>query len=347
MDKNSKQFKIINEIVNDAFWLGYILEIKRALSDNSKKEILSSFLIFFSSIFVEETLKAKYGGLSGKRQITVKDIENFRNHNLKYCPSENSNDTKTTLKEMGIDFDNYIFDLVLSLGGNDLLDINFRNWDLNKESNFELLDGIVATPLRWIEILMPDIFEELKKVLLELMNTNLDRINSIDIKQKSYASYKMFKKTGITNNDKLYILQRYGLVKTIMFIDNIMQEKISFNIGNLHFDFEHFIVKMKAIIIEMFWNDRNSNNTVLNRIFQKNKQNIDDDFYPINRKCRNNLHYSDYHFISEKDKGILLKYQNTYLHNILFIFNSNITYNFGWSYNLGLTLAKLQYWSNS
>jgi hypothetical protein len=121
--KNEKQIKIVNEIINDAFWLGYILEIKRVLSDYSRKEILSTFLIFFSSIFVEETIKSNYGGLSGKRNITLKDIEDFRNHNLKYCPSEKSSDTKTTIKEMGIDFNNYIFDLVLYLNDYNLLEI--------------------------------------------------------------------------------------------------------------------------------------------------------------------------------------------------------------------------------
>ena len=89
MDKD-KERKIVNEILNDAFWLGYILEIKKNISDYEKKEVLSSFLVFFSSIFVEETIKAKYGGLSGKRKITLKEIEDFRNHNLKYCPSNTS-----------------------------------------------------------------------------------------------------------------------------------------------------------------------------------------------------------------------------------------------------------------
>ena len=56
--KKNKKFKIFNEIMNDAFWLSYILEIKRSITDYNQKEILSSFLIFYSSIFVEETIKA-------------------------------------------------------------------------------------------------------------------------------------------------------------------------------------------------------------------------------------------------------------------------------------------------
>ena len=165
---DDKQLKIVNEILNDAFWLGYILEIKRELKDYNKKEILSSFLIFFSSIFVEETVKANYGGLSGKRKITLKEIEELRNYNLKYSPSTKSLNTNEVIEEMGIDFEHYTFDIVLSLNDNDLLDINFRNWNFNKSSNFELLDGIVATPLRWIEIIMPEIYETIKETLQNL-----------------------------------------------------------------------------------------------------------------------------------------------------------------------------------
>ena len=37
---------------------------------------------------------------------------------------------------MGINFDDYVFDLVLYMNDNDLLDINFRNWNYNKEEKW-------------------------------------------------------------------------------------------------------------------------------------------------------------------------------------------------------------------
>ena len=348
MDKD-KERKIVNEILNDAFWLGYILEIKKNISDYEKKEVLSSFLVFFSSIFVEETIKAKYGGLSGKRKITLKEIEYFRNHNLKYCPSNTSLTTNEIINEMGIDFDNYIFDVVLYLNNKNLLDINFRNWEYSKEEKFELIDGIVATPLRWIEILMPDIYDIIKEKLKDISNMYVERISKTNINRKSYSTYKLFSKSKINKEEKLYILQRYGLVKTILFIDNIIKEKISFDIGIFHFDLQRFIAKAKAIIIEMFWNDKKSNSSInlLEEVFKQNEKNIDKKFYSINRKCRNNLHYSDFHNISEKENKILIMYQEIYLKNILEIFNRSISYNFGISYRIGLSLAKLEYWSRT
>lgn len=348
MEKD-KEFKIFNEIMNDAFWLGYILEIKRKITDYSQKEILSSFLIFYSSIFAEETIKSNYGGLSGKRDITLEDIENFRNYNLKYCPFINSEAAIRIMKKMEVNFNPNIFDIVLYLSDENLLDINFRNWDLNKKENFELYDGLVATPSRWLEILMPDIYVKILEEMKELSKCFINKITESKINKKSYSSYKLFKKGNINNNEKLYILHRYGLIKTTMFIDNIIKDNISFNIGKLHFDFKKFIMKAKAIIIEMIWNDKkvSISNSIIDKIFEKNKRDINDSFYSVNRKCRNNLHYSDHHFLSKKDITILDKYQDLYLNNALETFDSYIFLKFGIFYNIGLFLAKLEYWSRT
>ena len=54
------------------------------------------------------------------------------------------------MKEMEVNFNPNVFDIVLYLSKENLLDINFRNWDLNKKEKFELYDGLVATPSRWL-----------------------------------------------------------------------------------------------------------------------------------------------------------------------------------------------------
>lgn len=253
------------------------------------------------------------------------------------------------MKKMEVNFNPNIFDIVLYLSDENLLDINFRNWDLNKKENFELYDGLVATPSRWLEILMPDIYVKILEEMKELSKCFINKITESKINKKSYSSYKLFKKGNINNNEKLYILHRYGLIKTTMFIDNIIKDNISFNIGKLHFDFKNFIMKAKAIIIEMIWNDKkvSISNSIIDKIFEKNKRDINDSFYSVNRKCRNNLHYSDHHFLSKKDITILDKYQDLYLNNALETFDSYIFLKFGIFYNIGLFLAKLEYWSRT
>lgn len=57
-----KELKITNEIINDAFWLSYVLELKRKIDDYDQKEILSLFLLNFSSVFVKKPLLPEMAG---------------------------------------------------------------------------------------------------------------------------------------------------------------------------------------------------------------------------------------------------------------------------------------------
>lgn len=333
----------VNEIINDAFWLGFILELKRKVSNIAKKEILSSFLIFFSSIFTCETLKSNYGGLSGKRNITTTQINNYRMNNLKYVHNMKSKDTKKILMEMGVDFENYVFDLNLFVNDNNLIDTNFRNWNSNKEEYFELLDGIVATPFRWIEILLPGLFEEIEKILKDLIDKYLNNIDEFKLEKKPYASSKLFSNANINDNEKLYILQRYGIVKTIILLNKLMQESIVFNIGNMEINSNHFFIKIKSIIIELFWNDNKKHLSILDKIFELNNIEIDKKFYTLNRKIRDNIHYNWIANIEEETYQFVSIYQDIYLKNVIKVFDEYIVIKFDDIYERDYEFAKLMY----
>lgn len=333
----------VNEIINDAFWLGFILELKRKVSNIAKKEILSSFLIFFSSIFTCETLKSNYGGLSGKRNITTTQINNYRMNNLKYVHNMKSKDTKKILMEMGVDFENYVFDLNLFVNDNNLIDTNFRNWNSNKEEYFELLDGIVATPFRWIEILLPGLFEEIEKILKDLIDKYLNNIDEFKLEKKPYASSKLFSNPNINDNEKLYILQRYGIVKTIILLNKLMQESIVFNIGNMEINSNHFFIKIKSIIIELFWNDNKKHLSILDKIFELNNIEIDKKFYTLNRKIRDNIHYNWIANIEEETYQFVSIYQDIYLKNVIKVFDEYIVIKFDDIYERDYEFAKLIY----
>lgn len=98
---DDKKFRITNEIINDAFWLSYILELKRRIDDYNQKEVLSLFLMTFSSIFCEETIRAGYGGMGKDTIITERKISDFRNNNLKRCFKTNSEIARQVISEMG------------------------------------------------------------------------------------------------------------------------------------------------------------------------------------------------------------------------------------------------------
>ncbi|MEG1597727.1 MAG: hypothetical protein RR359_05585 [Bacilli bacterium] len=339
-DENSE--KILNEIMNDAFWLGFLLEIKRKIKDYNQKEILANFLIFYCSIFCEEILKAKVGKLSGKSNIKESQIHDFRNHNLKYSPYLNSDFTDNIIREMGINFDNYEFDIVMTMNKKFLIDINFNNWELSKKENLDLLNGLVVTPMRWIEILMPsNIYSEIVSIFNNLSEQYITKINELQLYKKSYASSNLFKYSQMNNDEKIYVLYRYSQIKNIISICDIFSDDISYDIGSFHFELQLFLMKCKSIIIELFWNDNKDNKAITNlmNMLLENNKCIPNDFYSINRKCRNNLHYSIYQSLLKNDCELLNIYQNIYLNNILELFDKEINLKFGFFYNLALNVA--------
>ncbi len=74
---------------------------------------------------------------------------------------------------------------------------------------------------------------------------------------------------------------------------------------------------------------------------------IEDDFFTINRKCRNNLHYGFYNSLSNKEIEVLDKYQDVYLNYVIAEFEKHIKYKPTLSYHILLGLAHLERWANS
>ena len=113
--------------------------------------------------------------------------------------------------------------------------------------------------------------------------------------------------------------------------------------------FDNYLLKVKATIIEMIWNDYKQNKEklpILSKIVDNYPKDICSDFFKINRKCRDNIHYGFYNDISEEEIAILNQYQEKYINYVIGCLEKEIIYKFNISYKMGLSLAKLQYWSS-
>ena len=358
-DKRQKEIilnilvKIGFEMINDSFWLGVILTTEDNLSDSTMKFLLSDFLIFFSSIFCHESLIYKFGAIKNNFDTTEKEIKNIRNNYLKDCPLYDSKKSNRILKDMGINYDSTVYDSVLFFADNNLIDINSRTWKNKEKEKFELFSGIVLSPRRWIKNCYPQFFDYFEEIRKPYVDEFIKRFNNINIKYKIYSTHRLFHESKITNNEKTYVLQRIGLLKTIYlisntfgngnFIGNIKDEGFSIN-------FDNYLLKIKSTIIEMIWNDYNQNKvklSFLKGILDNYPKEINDEFFRVNRKCRDNIHYGFYNELSKNDVDILNNYQNKYIEYIIKTFEKEIDYNFGIFYKLGLTLAKIQYWASN
>ena len=326
--------------MNDALWLGIILEIKKKVKTDDAKALLAVFLEFYSSVFCSEVMKVQMGRLNGKTNITKTDIYGARDYHLKNTPSGKSNDTQAITREMGISFEEYVFDIVLTLNNSKLININLGNWNLYK--NIKLADSIVAGAGKFFENSSPELFSQIKKELLGYTDRCADKINAQTIMEKTYSSNKIFKNSALSDDSKLYILKRYGLISNSLFITNILNENICIRMGNLSLDLREYITKTKAIVIGILGEDRKASSlSEFFGIIQEINQHLPEDFYQINRRSRNNLHYEKHNELTETDRQTLQKYQDIYLNNVLAIFDKNLFYKFDCKYEFDLKLAHL------
>lgn len=358
--KNKKQKELVSDIVvkigfemiNDSFWLGIILSTEDKLKDTTLKFIISDFLVFFSSIFCEESIKYKFGGIKEDFNATEKEIKEIRNLYLKDCPSFESKTSKKIIDEMGINYDTTVYDSVLFFANNNLIDINSRTWKNREKEKHDLFGGIVLSPRKWIKNSYPQFSPFFEDIRETYVNYFIKRFDSINMSYKSYSTHRLFQKSNITSNEKTYILQRLGLLKTIIMISN------TFGNGNFisnsednkfKISFDNYLLKVKATIIEMIWNDYKQNKEklpILSKIVDNYPKDICSDFFKINRKCRDNIHYGFYNDISEEEIAILNQYQEKYINYVIGCLEKEIIYKFNISYKMGLSLAKLQYLSS-
>lgn len=253
---------------------------------------------------------------------------------------------KNIIKEMGIDFDNYVFDNVLFYVDDELIDINSRTWFNKNKDDFDLYNGIVLSPRRWIKNFYPqlnDMFEEIRKPYVDEF---VRRFSEKNVIFKSYSSNRLFD-NSLSKDEKIYIMQRIGLLKTTMYFSKIFGNENFINTNeakNIKISFDAFLIKVKAELIELLWNDNCQNNIpFLKKIIENYPGEITNAFFPINRKCRDNIHYGFYNELTSTELNILNKYQDVYLNYVIKEFEKELKIKFGVGYIIGLALAKLQY----
>lgn len=352
-DKQQKQIlfdiskQVYTEILNDSFWLGVILTVEDKIISKEYKYILSDFLLFFSSIFCVETINYRFGEIKNKNFINDGEIKKLRKSYLKECPLYSSKDINAIIKEMGINFDTYVFDIVIFLLNNELIDINSRMWNKRK---WDLYNSIIMSPRNWIKNCLPEMNETFERLRKPYVEEFISRFNKKRIIRKSYSTYKLFNNT-LSYNEKVYILQRIGLIKTILMISNEFSNgnyiKINEKEG-ICLNFDKFLIKAKATIIELIWNDNKSNDIlVLRNIMEKISYEMDENFYKLNRKCRDNIHYGFYNKINDTQYKELGSMQDFYLNYVVKEFEKNLNSKLGLGHKIALCLAKLKYWADN
>ena len=326
----------INEIIQDAFYFTLFLRIKRSIKDVESKSYLSMFIKGMATIFAYEIARC----LDNYKII---DIDTFFNPGIKKRlmaerkwlkrNTFNSDKINNKVADMGINLSESIYDLNIIVNSNCLLDLNIEPF--NEDDNIMFWNGVYFFP----ETALKNIFRVIFKVdlldnVFNSLSSDLEYIvvdleNRLKADRYSYSSFKLFSSSkDLCEKDKVFIMYRYRIIQSIILISNVfMNEKLNLTIGNdINFDLKKYLRKYKAIIIDIIGKDLMGIKSDFSRnILKKLELKITEpNFYIINRKLRDNIHYTNISILNEEEIQILDKFQDKYLKELATVMSNNI-----------------------
>jgi len=346
MEKNILEpkldIKTINEILQDTFYFKILLEFKKKLKNVEAKRYLTMFMKYLAITFAYELsicmerckILDKDAFFKTNMKKRVRDERQWLHQDI-----ANSRKMNNKILQMGINFNDLIYDLNIIVKDEKLLDLNFEDFNEDQDldfwnSVFYLSEQTLETIFKvFDEIIENDISKLLFKIIDQYQSKNiLNKMNNeMNGTRYSYSVFKLFNKfDNLEIIDKIFILYRYRLVSSIIMIDKIFKEnELNVSIKPLiNLEFNSFLRKYRALIICIIGNDLMKMNSRFSKsILNEIKDNIDKSFFPLNRQQRDNIHYSVITEFSEKELLFLDEMQYKYLNIIYKNFIENINLN--------------------
>lgn len=340
---NSKGWSLetVNEILQDSVCFEFILELKRRMNNIESKNYISMFLKLIAPVTVYELAdslekmgikrKSEFFNLGMKKRV---QIEREKSMKLKIIKSSLSDQIVT---QMGLNFEEKVYDMNIIVKDNELLDMNYEIFCEDIKEEFEFWDSLLSIPRTVANILLgsfgyADKIDDMFKMADEKMNIISKALDEeLNGQRYSYSVHKLFEHANnFTEIDKKFILYRYRMINTACFFDTQMPKlNMQMEIGNqafIDFSMNGYFRKYKASIIEIVGKELLEMETTFSTgVLQNLENNIQEkDFFQINRKLRNNLHYVSTYNFSSDEINIIDKYQDIYLMTLIKAILSNI-----------------------
>ena len=331
-DKPTFNISTINEIMQDTDFFYMLLETKRKLKNIEAKSYLTMFIKGLAvAINYELSVCLENCGILEKDKFFKSNMKNKVRKERQWLHQNicNSNKINKKIQEMGLDFSNEVYDLNVVIKNNKILDINFEQF--GEDENLDFWNSVFYLNEQVIETIFK-VFDEkfesnISKKLYKMTDAYIsEKIlnsikNKINGKRYSYQSYKLFSKSTVLDTiDKIFILYRYRLISSIILIEKVFYGKeLKISIDPLfNLDFKNYIRKYKAISICIVGDELMKMNTDFSNSILKDISNqIDAKFFPLNRKVRDNIHYSRINEFSNEEIEYLDTKQSEYL-NIIY-----------------------------
>lgn len=215
------------------------------------------------------------------------------------------------------------------------MDNNFRMWPYYKENieSKKFFYDLVYNCDLWLKGLLKnsqfDFYSELMDKIKRIEKPLVNELNENSIRVVSYSVNRLFKGTIFEDNQKGFVLNYYGLIKSVLYFEKIFLKRNVLTIpGNIKFESKRFFCKLKAICIENIYDYfKNDGSEVWKNFLNIICGLIPEKFWKLNRLCRKNIHYKDFIKISDKDLEYINRYQNLYLDRFTVMVESQLNFN--------------------
>lgn len=332
------QLKEYQEMHTDGLYFTFISEVKHECTNETAKEFLTLFLVDYIASYNYEFINANKVNIT-KEQMDK--IRNLRNRTLKK-QTANSNEIQRIIQAMGINYKNWVFDMVVVNINEKVLYTNFDYFQLKNEYGSDFLGRTLNTP----KVINNLVFEKINLNIYERMKDYVVRTaKNVDnffanVQRDSYSSGEMCK--YIDNiEDKNMLLYRYRMIKSFEIIETLFNIDLTIEIGTFKTSMEVFIMKLKAILIEILYRDfKNRNSSIVSSIAERIKREIEPGFFKLNRKLRNNIHYNRNDSLSIDELLFISNNQALYMAIINEEMNSRLHFKKGLLYKVYNYFAK-------
>lgn len=329
-DKKGWSLETIYEIIGDLICFEFTLKIKTLIKDIEVKTYLSQFLKILAPIYAYEIANSlQKFGIMNKNDFfnpgMSQKIHDERQRAIK-CIIVKSSRKEEIAHDMGLDFNNKVYDMNIIIGNNKLFGMNYEDYmDRVDEENFDFWESLFDFPRRALDafilslnfdINLDNVFENISEQLEQIA---LDVENKLHCSRYSYSSYTLFSKSkSLDIIDKMFILYRYRMISSVTNIEHVLPS-FSIDLGNnCVISLKKFFRKYKAIIIEIAGGELKNMDTEfccnIKRSLESDIQN--DNFWKLNRIIRNNLHYGKTITLKNEELAIVDHYQTIYLNII-------------------------------
>lgn len=163
--EGKQQRERMGEVLQDLFTMYMCFNIQSKIKNPLIQEMYGYIMVFFYSVFLHELYKANLIDENQYTKIPKSLMNEFRQRFLKKKAEMGKPHLDNIRKEMGIDFDHFMYDIILTIDVKDkskLYYVNLGLWDLERieKEKLELFNSLAGLPEKLIKELFHEIADQ-------------------------------------------------------------------------------------------------------------------------------------------------------------------------------------------